>query len=488
LPPSAQSLWTSLQPRGNIDQLQIDLGFAAATGQWSVEFQANKAPAQSPNEGRSISLEPAWFRYALNGLTGSLHYQNGRMDLTGLRATHGQASIAADGRCTMQPQGGCRLELYRLAADRVAADQEFLAALPADLGQTLSRVPLEGPLNILGKLAITVPSLQGSPPLVEWDVNLDVENGRLLTSAPVEHIHGGVSLVGRQSVEGVFARGELQLDSAIVRGVQLTSAQGPFWCDGRQLVFGALADRNPPRGAPRQVTARALGGLLSLDGMLTFANNSAFDLQATLANADLTEITRQFSPHQVPPTGKVFGSVHLAGSPTANHTWRGDGKISLREADLYQLPAMITLLKLLSVQRPNATAFTNSNIDFRVEGDDLTFDRIDFSGDAISLKGKGRMNNQRQIDLKFYPLVGREERQLAILRPFLGQTGQELMLIEVTGSLDQPEVHRRPFPRLDAQLAQLFPELAREQPVETKTPSVLSPAAALERLRPGQWR
>src|SRR5256885_6910986 len=129
---------------------------------------------------------------------------------------------------------------------------------------------------------------------------------------------------------------------------------------------------------------------------------------------------------------------------------------------------MITLLKLLSVQRPNSTAFTNSNIDFRIEGDDLVIDRIDFSGDAISLKGKGRINEQRQIDLKFYPLVGREERQLAIFRPLLGHTGQELMLIEVTGTLDQPQIDRRVFPRLDHQLAQLFPELARDESIESK--------------------
>lgn len=491
LPLSAQSLWANLQPRGNIDDLQVDLGYSGPNGHWSLDVTAQKFPAQSPSEGRSISLEPAWFRYALSSVTGSLHYKNGRLDLTRIRATHGPASISTDGRCTMLPTGGCRLELYNFAADRVVADQELLAALPADLSQSLGRVPLEGPLNLLGKLAITVPPQPRAaiaqptiPPQIDWDFHLDVENGRLATSTPIEHIHGGLALSGRQSVEGVFARGDLQIDSAMVRGLQLTNVQGPFWCDGRQLVFGTLADRNPAQGAPRQVTARTLGGLLSVDGLVSLADAGTFDLQATLANGDLPEIARQLAPHQQPPTGKVYGLAHIAGSPQAVHTWHGDGKINLREADLYELPSMVTLLKLLSVQRPNSTAFTNCNIDFRIEGDELELDRIDFSGDAISLKGKGRVNNQRQLDLKFYPLVGREERQLAIFRPLLGQTGQEFMLIEVTGPIDQPEIHRHAFPRLDAQLAQLFPELARDEPVESKTPSVLSPRNMLNRLRP----
>src|SRR4030095_13023663 len=101
-------------------------------------------------------------------------------------------------------------------------------------------------------------------------------------------------------------------------------------------------------------------------------------------------------------------------------TWHGTGQIRLRDADIYELPVMIAMLKLLSVQRPDRTAFTTSNIDFRVEGDDLALDRIDFSGDAISLKGKGRMNAQREINLTFHPIVGREERHLPIFRPLLG--------------------------------------------------------------------
>src|SRR5262249_44909874 len=161
----------------------------------------------------------------------------------------------------------------------------------------------------------------------------------------------------------------------------------------------AFADRDNASGAPRQVTARLLGGLLSLDGMVHVTGDCDFDVQTTLANANLAEIAHELAPHHASPPGKVFGVAHILGSAQGKHTWHGDGKISLREADLYELPAMITLLKLLSIQRPNSTAFTNSNIDFRIEGDDLVFDRIDFSGDAISLKGKGRMNGQRQIDL-----------------------------------------------------------------------------------------
>ena len=57
------------------------------------------------------------------------------------------------------------------------------------------------------------------------------------------------------------------------------------------------------------------------------------------------------------------------------------------------------------------------------------------------------------------------------------------MQIEVTGSLDQPEVRRRVLPRLDDQLQQLFPELARKEGEPAAPPIWPLSRDALERLR-----
>jgi hypothetical protein len=267
-------------------------------------------------------------------------------------------------------------------------------------------------------------------------------------------------------------------------GMQLTAIAGPFWLDGERLVFGTLADAGASNRAPRPITARTLGGLAALDGELALGDEHTFDVHGTLLNADLAQIAQQIAPHQQQLSGRMAGRVHMGGLLEAKHTWHGEGQMSFRDADIYELPAMITLLKLLSIQPPNRTAFTNSDIDFRIEGDDLVFGRIDFAGDAISLKGTGRMTGQGQLDLKFYPLVGREERHLPIFRPILGETGREFMLIEVTGTLDHPDIRRTPFPRLDASLAQLFPELIRPAPPESNFPRLPSPREALDRLRP----
>jgi hypothetical protein len=214
-----------------------------------------------------------------------------------------------------------------------------------------------------------------------------------------------------------------------------------------------------------------MDGQLSLDGELVFADGK-FQLYTSLENADLSRVMQQLCPGQHNLTGKVFAVVNLGGTSDGVHTWRGQGQVRLKDADIYELPVMVSLLKLLSIQRPDRTAFTTSNMDFRIEGDDLEFTQIDFEGDAISLKGKGWMNSRQEVDLKFYTQLGRDEMQLPFFRPVLGEINRQFLLIEVVGPLDHPHVTKTAFPRLNEQLAQMFPELAaraeRERPADAR--------------------
>ena len=450
----------------------------------SLEINAEKWPPDRIVEGRALSIEPSWFRYRLDDLTGSFRYLDGQLQLENLQAVHNRTHLSGEAACQVGEDGACKLEFTRLAADRIEVDQDLIAALPERMGAALSRLSLAGPLNLIGRLGIAVPRQADSPPELNWDLSLDLENGQIATATPIEHIHGSVRLIGGSGAGGVDCRGEVLVDSAIVRGVQLTQIEGPFWTNGERLVFGSAADLDATgRRGLRQLSAKVFNGQLTAGGEAELVGDGRFHVATNLERADLSEIARQLAPQQRGLSGKVFASAGVSGTNQGLHTWRGGGQVRLRDADIYELPVMIALLKLLSVQRADRTAFTTSDIDFRIEGDDLAFERIDFSGDAISLKGKGRMNGQREIDLKFHPLMGREERFIPLVRPLVGETGRQFMLIEVTGSLDAPQVKRTVFPKLDEQLEQLFPELAREELIEPAKPLLSLPQATLERLK-----
>jgi hypothetical protein len=133
----------------------------------------------------------------------------------------------------------------------------------------------------------------------------------------------------------------------------------------------------------------------------------------------------------------------------------------------------------LSVKEPDTTAFTTADIDYRVQGDVIYMDHITLNGDLISLKGRGEMNLERQINLYFYSLVGRHDLHVPIVTPALGLASRQILLIHAGGTLDQPEVSRKAFPGINDTLQQMFPEVVNEP--APRAPSLPRPREALER-------
>jgi hypothetical protein len=459
--PAVQRLWVNLRPRGNIDQLVIDLKYDAARQKTSLSVAAEKWPPNRTAESRSLSLDPSWFRYSLDNVTGRFEYCDGEAKFTNVSATHGRLKLQTEGHSRQLADGSCRVQFSRLTAERVQLDHELLTALPAGLAASLSKLAITGPLNLNGSLGIVVPTGEDYVPQLDWDLKLDLQNGSLNAGVPIEHIFGAVQFRGQSGVQGFESRGELTVDSAMIRDIQLTQIRGPLAFDAEQIRFGTWADRESAQRVPRPLTATVFGGVLSVDGQMRFGNELPFQLQAWLEQGDLATLAREVAPSQKRLGGKVFAVVQLSGTGEGVHTYRGQGQIRLRDADLYELPAIIAMLKLASVQNPDRNAFHTSSIDFRIEADDLELDRIELNGDAINLKGKGRLTAGSEIDAQLYTQVGNTEAQLPIFRPLLGEASRQFLLFEVTGPLERPIVERQVFPQLNERLQDLFPELAQ---------------------------
>ena len=56
------------------------------------------------------------------------------------------------------------------------------------------------------------------------------------------------------------------------------------------------------------------------------------------------------------------------------------------------------------------------------------------------------MNFQSQIGLTFYATVGRGELDLPVIKQLLGGAAQQIMLIHVDGTLQNPETRREALP------------------------------------------
>lgn len=460
LPAAMQQVWNDLRPQGVVD-VQADVRYE--TGREHPEVLVRAWP-----RGQGVSIQPVPFPYRIERLQGGLVYQDGSLVFKRLKGEHGEVRVSAGGRCDFPPDGSFRLVLEGLDVDRLRLDRDLLQALPSRLKRVVAELDPEGPIHLAGDV-VFARAAPGAPLTAQWDLALQTHQATLECGLKLENIAGELRLAGHFDGEHLACRGELDIDALLCRDVQWTQIRGPVWIDDQRVLFGTWADRVQPAeeqaasfppaeskpGAPRPITAKLFNGLVRADGWVMLGPEPQFGIQAEYAGGELECLAREMLPGPQDLKGRIAGNLVLRGKGRNLNDLEGHGSVALRDADIYELPLMVAMLKILSIRRPDRTAFSTADIEFHIAGNHFYFDRLRFQGDAISLVGQGEMNMQREIKLTFHALVGRADQELPVVEQVLGRASQQLMLMHVGGTLQKPEVRRQPFPGVNQALQHL---------------------------------
>ncbi len=460
LSPNIQQVWYDMRPRGVVD-LTAEVRYLPEQKKFSVGVRAEP-------QRDTASIEPVHFPYRLDRLQGVLLYRDGHVDLQHFKGEHGAVKIAEEGSCDFQPDGRWAMRFTNLSVDRLRADRDLIQALPERLKKAVVELGPTGAMNLRGGFSLERVGPPGEPLRSTWDVRIGLQQSNLQCGGLLlQNVCGEAALVGAFDGCHLQSRGELALDSLSYKDFQLTQVMGPIWIDDGRVLFGSWVDRreNPSAAAigrprqPRPLTAGLFGGTLLGDGWVTLEGEPRYAMNATLTGADLARCAREGAAVRQKLRGKVFATIDLTGSGRTRNALLGRGGIRLSDADVYELPVMISLLKILSIRPPDQNAFSDATIRYRIEGEHIYFDNIDFHGDAISLRGKGEMDFQSSIRLTFYALVGRSELDVPVIKQVFRGASQQLMLIHVDGTLQNPETRREALPAVSQALQQIREEL-----------------------------
>lgn len=518
LPSSLQEIWRNLRPAGVVDQVTVRVTRSLRNAPVEFEVHAAKFKAQR-QVGKSLSIQPVWFPYRLHDLTGSLSINKNRVTIEELEAFAGTALVSTRGQGEVGDLGWIT-HFENLSVDGLLIDESFLQAMPQNLSGALRKLQPKGPINLFGGLTLSArhkpkplganstdamtsgqvgatdsqfsyhevamnstPSVMDPSLVVEWDVKIDMDNGGLTIGRPVEHLFGGVRLVGRQDHNGTHQVGWIDIDSMVVEDVQLTSVRGPLRITPANITFGRWARASESQLPHQPVMAKGFGGIVSVDAEVQLNEEGSFAVQTFLDSADLGALTRQVAPAMSEVSGVAHARLELGGNAMGLPSLRGKGNVRLRDAKIYEFPVILSLLKVLSIKQPDNTAFTTSNVDFQIVDEHFYFERIEFIGDAISLKGNGDMDFSGQMDLMFYSVVGRDEIKIPIISPLFGAASQNILQIQVEGPIGHPQLRQTPFPALNETLQQIFPEVPIDAvpPVIPGIPSITETIDANER-------
>ncbi len=439
LAPGLQSLWSQIQPSGRVN-LRAELQYNTVTGQTDLAVHTDLGKT-------GILVDPVFFPYRLEELRGEIVFGPGRAGFRGLTARHGKTSIGAEGFLAYAPDGSWQLQLEKLTADRLRADRDFLRAVPSGLRDMLSALNFSGPINIDGSMSLTR-TLEDTSPRSSWNLSVNTIQGRVDSAVALDQINGGLKVTGSYDGQRATTRGWMEIDSLIHKGMQFTGVRGPIFMDNDQLLFGAWADPGQPGEPPRRISANFYGGSMVGDCRVLLGETPQFVLDADLADGNLAQFSAEAMRGTEDLSGRILGNLHLQGNARGTHTFRGSGIVRMSDANIYQVPLILSLLKLLAIKTPSSKGFSSGEIDFRIDGNHVLFDRMNFYGDAISLLGKGEMDFDTNVRMVFHPIVGNDQRKLPLIRPVLGLAGKQLMMIYVYGTLDDPRTTREALPGL----------------------------------------
>jgi hypothetical protein len=472
LPAGAKRAWNDLRPQGNVD---FTASVVHEMGASKPEIEVELRPSD-----RSVSIEPRSFPYRFDEVQGLARYSGGRVDIQEFAARHGRSTyFAREGSWQAAADGGWQLSLSGANVDRLAIDQELFAALPPGLQQILTR------LQPRGHFAIYVSTLNfRKNPNVErlfatWDVNLDCHQVSLASGLPLSNITGGIRLAGRADEKGTHTTGELAVHSLTFKDMQFTSVRGPIWADPSECLFGQPADARKGSPQPRSITADVYGGSLTADVRINHeATAPTFRAELALGGADLNRFATERLGGPKDLTGVVSGKLALEGTGNSSQTLLGGGELHVVNANIYELPVLVSMLKMLKNRSPDTTAFNRCDMQFQIQGERVTFQQIKLLGDAVSLYGRGETGFDRKLNMVFYGLAGPADLPIPLWSTIARQATRQMLEIKVDGTWDEPKTQLNPLPTVNNMLEQIQTELGTGA---AAAPSVRRDAVAPQR-------
>jgi hypothetical protein len=346
-------------------------------------------------------------------------------------------------------------------------DRELIQALPERLRKALLALNPGRPVNtnkslanVRGNLDFIHTGLPGAPLQSQWDMTVNLFQNEIQCGVKLENLCGNISLVGNCDGLRTQCRGEMALDSVTFKDHQFTNVTGPLWIDDDRVLLGDWVDdpkqptpppaANPPR-RPRPISANLFEGVVHGKGWIKLGADPQYGLEATLQQANLAKVI----PGRQNLQGKIDAGIGLIGNGATRNGLVGAGTIQVSDAYVYDLPAMMQLLKILRLRPPDRNAFSKIGVGYRIEGDYVYFDAIRFDGDAINLHGSGDMDWQGNLKVDLSAGFTKNDSRIPLIGPMISDTSRGAMLIRVRGPLQNPTIDKEALPGMNQALQQL---------------------------------
>lgn len=427
LPQSLREIWDDFAPAG---EARVDVHIRrkdSSTRPASTQADDDAYDYQAVIEPLGASATYAAFPLPLEDVRGSISLSSDRVEIRSMRMRTGDASISLFG--TVEPEGEHNHVRLAVQARRLKLDAKLRQAMHWRIRRQWDVLKPTGELDVdFSRLEFTTGQ---EMPTWSFDGKAIFRDFALQIGSEIGAVNG--------SIEGTGRVGDaIEMDSAL----RLQSIA----IDGRLLrdVFARL--KREPGSSIVQISelkADLYGGAVVGHAELDYEPSPAtFDVWIQASGVSLEQFLnakRKAGEERLQARGLIDGQLTLSGRFDQPASRRGSGEVSIREAQVFKIPLMFSLLQVVNLTLDN-NAFHDALLHFYVQGRELVLDAIDLRGKALSMVGTGRVDTEADtLNLTF--LMGGPLRlpRLPVLTDIVEDVARELMEVRVEGTIDKPK-------------------------------------------------
>lgn len=481
LPPDAREIWRTFSPSGSTDvtiQLHPDRPEAPGQPDYTIDLHARGAAA--------VRYEQ--FPYPFKNLEGHVIFTPRQVRFLNLKASDGPMEAVLNwtidvlagrteaGRSNEYVDG---VPLPVLVVKKLPIDGALLSALPKELSAVAGRIGKSGKAGAVLDTLHLVGRTRGGPggkpagaTEWAWDIGgaVDLEGASIELGMGAKTMHGSITGSASRSPAGVGVDARISLHSLKGQDNKITAVQGRI-TKRPEAEAVTISD----------FSGTAYGGAIAGNIDLRLGEDLVYEVRLEVNGARLEELfdpgaapasgpaTRAGVPEKQPVTGRMQGRLEMVMTAGKSATRKASGEILITKAKIFKLPIPLELLHVIYLTLPGPgpgpgpgkerEAFNEGRLIYRMQGPTLILTEIAMSGTALSVLGSGTVDvDSGQLNLVFVtgPPRGAMLPRIQEAGPLFRQLSRELMEVQVTGTLEHPQMRTVQLPGIDEALRKLM--------------------------------
>ncbi|MFP4056627.1 MAG: hypothetical protein ACLF0G_07150 [Candidatus Brocadiia bacterium] len=379
--------------------------------------------------GADVSLGASGPR--LRGLRGEARFDGRTLTLAGVRGRLGAALVELEGAVALSPEAGQTALQFRLparAVEDIAAEE-----LPKPVAEALKALDPRGTLSASG--VVRTRKGEARPYLARATGELD--NVWLATEPPVQRLNGAVMVAAAtdEAATDVVANiAQARVAGLLVQALSGRARLTPKTLDVTELDWSVCGGR--------------VVGEFHLDSFDPLTYWGTFDI----SRVDVESLVSDLGGTKNLPSGWLRGSARFHGHGEDIEGLVLEATCKVDRGRLYELPLMVSVLNVLSLQLPGKGTLTDAHAEFALRERVLHINQFLLTGRAAPVGVTGTIQlepgvrfDRQKIDLVFTAV--REPRLLDKL-PVVGwlkaqsydRLTRQFLQARATGTLAEPEV------------------------------------------------